>query len=107
MPPCPIPNAGAGFEQWGKVRTGGRLKFFYWEAGAGLEVNKAYLRAGVTKPFTVSAQNGFDPKSRYGFSAKGGIRVHPVLIDLFYRYAGFQHPDPKMTQSGLFVGYRF
>ncbi|MDI6889825.1 MAG: hypothetical protein QMC83_02640 [Thermodesulfovibrionales bacterium] len=73
----------------------------------GIENEKGYIKAGITRPFSARTQNDLKPKFRYGFSAEGGIKLKAFLIGLFYRYSGFEDPDSKMTQSGLFIGYRF
>jgi len=104
------PYAGIGFEGWGKRETSESwksLKFFNWAVGIGVEHEKGYIKAGITKPFSVNAQDSPDPIPRYGFCAKGGIKLKALLIRLFYKYAGFQDPDDKMVQNGLFAGYRF
>jgi len=104
------PYAGIGFEEWGKRETSNSwesLKFFNLAVGMGVEHEKGYMKAGITSPFSVNAQGSSDPTPRYGFSAEGGIKLKAFLIGLFYKYAGFQDPDAKMTQSGLFIGYRF
>lgn len=104
------PYAGIGFEEWGKRETSESwksLKFFNLAVGMGVENEKGYIKAGITRPFSVNAQGSSDPTPRYGFSAEGGIKLKAFLIGLFYKYAGFQDPDAKMTQSGLFIGYSF
>ena len=72
-----------------------------------MEDAKGYLRVAVTRPFSASLQDGSVPRPRYGFSAQGGIRLAVFVVGLYYDYAGFEDPDVKMTQSGLFVEYRF
>ncbi|MDP3296455.1 MAG: hypothetical protein Q8N09_02510 [Thermodesulfovibrionia bacterium] len=104
------PYTGIGFEEWGKRETSESwksLKFFNWAVGMGVEQEKGYIKAGITKPFSVNARDGSDPTPRYGFCAEGGIKLKAFLIGLFYKYAGFEDPDAKMTQSGLFIGYSF
>lgn len=104
------PYADIGYEEWGREKAFENwksLKFFNLGIGAGLAHEKGYIRATITRPFSVSAQNGIDPSPRYGFSAEGGIRLEAFLIGLFYKYAGFEDPDAKITKSGLFIGYRF
>ncbi len=104
------PFAGVGFEEWekgGKSESWKTLKFFNWAVGIGLENEKCFIRAGIAKPFSVSTQDDFEPKSRYGFSAEGGIKLKAFTVGLFYKYAGFEDPDAKMSQSGLFIGYGF
>jgi len=104
------PYAGVGFEGWDKGkewRDWKSVRFFNWTIGAGLESEKGYIKAGVTKPFSMSTQNGLEPKSRYGFSVESGIKLKDFRIGLFYKYAGLEDPDAKMTQSGLFIGYSF
>lgn len=104
------PYADIGYERWDREKAFENwrsLKFFNLGIGAGLAHEKGYIRAAITRPFSVSAQNGIDSSPRYGFSAEGGIKLKAFLIGLFYKYAGFEDPDAKMTQSGLFIGYRF
>lgn len=104
------PYVGVGFERWEKGkewRDWKSVKFFNWTIGAGLENERGYIEAGVTKPFSMSTQNGFEPKPRYGFFAESGIKLKAFLIGLFYKYAGFEDPDAKMTQSGLLIGYKW
>ena len=104
------PYAGVGFEEWEKEETGETwksLKFYNWAVGMGIENEKGYIKAGITRPFSVSTNNDLKPKSRYGFSAEGGIKLKAFTVGLFYKYAGFEDPDAKMSQSGLFIGYTF
>ncbi|PKL52003.1 MAG: hypothetical protein CVV37_03470 [Nitrospira bacterium HGW-Nitrospira-1] len=104
------PYAGIGFEEWNKGNTSESwksLKFFNWVAGIGVEHEKGYIKAGITRPFSVNARDSSNPTPRFGFTAEGGIKLKAFLVGLFYKYAGFEDPDGKMTQSGLFIGYRF
>jgi len=104
------PYIGVGLEGWEKGkewRDWKSVQFFNWTIGAGLENERGYIKAGVTKPFFVSTQNGLEPKPRYGFSAESGMKLKTFRIGLFYKYTGLEDPDAKMTQSGLFVAYSF
>ena len=104
------PYIGFGFERWKKGGNWKRwrsLRFFTGSVGMGMEDAKGYLRVAVTRPFSASLQDGSAPRPRYGFSAQGGIRLAVFVVGLYYDYAGFEDPDVKMIQSGLFVEYRF
>lgn len=66
-----------------------------------------YISAGLLRPFAVNAVGDPDPTARFGFTVESGIRVNTVTIGLCYKSLGFQDPDAKMVQSGVFVGYHF
>jgi hypothetical protein len=84
------------------------LKFYNWTVGMGVKNEQGYIKAGITKPFSVYVNDGSKPKTtRWGFSAEGGIKLKVFLIGLFYKYTGFEDADAKMIQSGLFIGYSF
>ncbi len=104
------PSAGFGYDAWedrGAPAGWDSLCFLSWHAGAGLDYNQGYMSAGLLRPFAVNAVGGPDPRARYGFTIEGGIRIRALTIGLFYKSLGFQDPDAKLVQSGVFVGYAF
>jgi hypothetical protein len=104
------PYAGIGYEKWqdrANPRDWESLRFYNWMAGIGAESEKVYIKAGITKPFSPATDSGLHPKPRYGFSSEIGVNIWKNFhAGLFYKYAAFQDPDAKMTQSGLLVAYR-
>lgn len=104
------PFAGLGHEHWdrgGHATVWEDLDLPYAVAGGGLESARAFLWAGITRPFLPRTDTGLDPSPRFGFSSEAGVRVVGITLGLFYHYAAIEDPDAKAIRTGLFIGYRF
>lgn len=104
------PFAGLGYEHWSRhdaVGSWRSINFPYWSLGGGAEYQHSYMKFALLMPFSASADNGPDPKSRVGLSADAGIRLLNFTVGLFFRSVGFEDPDAKMVQAGVMLGYTF
>jgi hypothetical protein len=104
------PFTGLGFDGWQdrqSTTTFDTLTFMSWRGGLAFDHERGYLSAAALLPFAINAVGGNDPSARIGFTAEAGVYLGPVVAGLFFKTIGFQDPDAKMVQSGLFLAYSF
>jgi hypothetical protein len=104
------PYTGIGFERWNRDKLEGTwssLEFFDWTIGLSVEHPVVFGKLGMLFPFSQETNEDSSVKSKPGLHSEIGVNIKRFIVGIFHRFTGFEDPDAKMTQSGIFFGYRF